>query len=287
MHPAHEGLIIPPDDTPIWRYLDLPKATSMLQSRSLYFARTSELGDPFEGVLPTAMVRARLAEHDEVLLRVGRIHDQRIQDETDPHRQAGLIAEKEAFLKAESPHLFGQYVRWRYAAVSCWHCSDHESDAMWRVYGARTGIAIRSTVGRLRESIAATEHPVFIAKVEYLDYDAADAQRAGWNDPVIPLFWKRNHFEHERELRCAIYDGQMSAIATHLLRLPGISVPADLDLLVDEVRVAPAGADWFKDAVQAVFERFGLARIVGSSTMDGNHPWAAGGGTSARWGVLG
>jgi hypothetical protein len=33
----------------IWRYMDFTKFVSMLESRSLYFARSDKLGDPFEG----------------------------------------------------------------------------------------------------------------------------------------------------------------------------------------------------------------------------------------------
>src|SRR5258706_8693532 len=34
---------------PVWRYLDLAKLLSLLETRALYFSRGDLLGDPFEG----------------------------------------------------------------------------------------------------------------------------------------------------------------------------------------------------------------------------------------------
>ena len=42
--------------------------------------------------------------------------------------------------------------------VSCWHKSDHESEAMWKLYSASgQAIAIESTVGQLRSSLGSRE----------------------------------------------------------------------------------------------------------------------------------
>lgn len=51
---------------------------------------------------------------------------------------------------------------------------DHQSDAMWRLYcSSGEGMAIRSTIGRLKNALAATPLRVFIADVKYIDYMAA------------------------------------------------------------------------------------------------------------------
>ena len=39
-------------DVPLWRYMDLSKFISLIQTSKLYFARAADLGDPFEGSLP-------------------------------------------------------------------------------------------------------------------------------------------------------------------------------------------------------------------------------------------
>jgi hypothetical protein len=48
-HPAFE---CPGGDTKIWRYMDLARFLSILESRSLYFSRADNLGDPYEYAIP-------------------------------------------------------------------------------------------------------------------------------------------------------------------------------------------------------------------------------------------
>lgn len=40
-------------DIPIWRYMDLSKFIALIQSQSLYFPIITNLGDPFEGSVPS------------------------------------------------------------------------------------------------------------------------------------------------------------------------------------------------------------------------------------------
>jgi hypothetical protein len=56
----HESFRLPTNkDIPIWRYMDLAKYLSMLDRRSLFFARATLLGDPFEGSTPKIIVSGR------------------------------------------------------------------------------------------------------------------------------------------------------------------------------------------------------------------------------------
>ena len=55
----HESFRLPTNkDIPIWRYMDLGKYLALLDRGSLYFARATLLGDPFEGA-PTGMMVAQ------------------------------------------------------------------------------------------------------------------------------------------------------------------------------------------------------------------------------------
>src|ERR1700692_2386478 len=56
----HESFKLPTNkDIPIWCYMDLAKYLAMLESRSLFFARAPQLGDPFEGSSPKMLVDSR------------------------------------------------------------------------------------------------------------------------------------------------------------------------------------------------------------------------------------
>src|SRR3954466_4482999 len=108
------------DDTPIWRYMDLGKLVSALNTGSLFFSAASRMEDCWEGALSAASVARR--------------RKQRTDGQPAPHDEA------------EMRRLFRHFV-----LINCWHKSTHESDAMWRLYTKGSeGVAVRSNVGRLK-----------------------------------------------------------------------------------------------------------------------------------------
>lgn len=46
----------------IWRYLDLEKFRSLLETKSLFFCRADKFSDPFEGSLPKREAENRINE---------------------------------------------------------------------------------------------------------------------------------------------------------------------------------------------------------------------------------
>ena len=46
-----QDLVLPPDETVIWRYMDLPKLLMLLEQKALYFALVKEFGDSWEAVM--------------------------------------------------------------------------------------------------------------------------------------------------------------------------------------------------------------------------------------------
>jgi hypothetical protein len=114
----------PPDDPDalLWRYINFTKLVSLLETRSLYFARADTLGDPFEGSFTRASVEAR-HEHDP---------DERL-------------------------HTSVMY-RWfrLHTFMNCWNLGDHENAALWGLYvPPEGGVALRSSFRRLTRSFGA------------------------------------------------------------------------------------------------------------------------------------
>ena len=74
----------------------------------------------------------------------------------------------------------------------CWYIDDCESDVMWRAFGGSFGVAIQSTVLRLRTSFNGPEKAqVRIRAVQYgTDWSAGP--------PESRAFLKRKHFAGER-----------------------------------------------------------------------------------------
>ncbi|MBC7964528.1 MAG: hypothetical protein H7Z17_01285 [Fuerstia sp.] len=163
-------------ETTVWRYLRLERFLPLLTNQ-MYFPRPTQFDDRWEGMFPPSYLR-------------------RIRT-----RNAGSPD-----LEIETDHLLARRNMHRNAHfVSCWHISEHESDAMWRLYAlAPEGLAIKSTVGDLLECFRPDGH----GAVQY--YDPSADQRTnniflGLND----ILWKRQDFAWEKEYRIWFDDAEM------------------------------------------------------------------------------
>ena len=59
--------------------------------------------------------------------------------------------------------------------VNCWFLGEVESQQMWKEYvGSTEGVAIRSTLRRLNESILAKQESTTLGKVHYIDFAEYD-----------------------------------------------------------------------------------------------------------------
>jgi hypothetical protein len=164
--------------------------------------------------------------------------------------------------------------------VSCWHLNDDESAAMWKVYVASgQGIAMRSTFGRLKASLANTEPTIYGGRVNYLNYEKESIETDSY---IRPSMTKRRSFDHEREVRliCDNIDEQgpnwdrwVPEWKADTVFLAGLPIPVDLDALIERVFVAPKTPAWIRDTVQAMFARYEFNKDVGLSILDAEPIW--------------
>lgn len=231
----------PPTDAKVWRYMDLARYLSLLQTEALHFARADQMSDRWEG------------SYSEVnqLLR--------------PQMYGPLFEEI-------STAMIGQ--RWRMLQtthMNCWHLAEIESAAMWEIYQREgRGVAVRSTWGDLTSSITA-ERAVFGAKVKYVDYKTTFIPE----DITFEAFMhKRESFSHEKEVRLIMITGltmphpteENSAISLGP-EAPVLPVSVDLTRLMQEVFVAPNAPDWIADTVADVTSRYGFNFPVRQSDL--------------------
>ena len=212
----------------LWRYMDFPKFVSLLDTSSLFFSRADLLGDPFEGVLAKANI------------------------ETLPDRYGPEVA---ASMREVLPHMRSRTVG---TFVNCWHWNDFESDAMWKIYAQQSaGVAIRTDFGSLSGSFT-DDQTIYIGRVNYIDYGAGFVPEG---NIFGPLLYKRNHFEHEREVRA------MTSASLPLGKEPGRHAKVDLTKLIHEVRVSPLAPGWFAELVISIVPKFNLNVPVASSSL--------------------
>ncbi len=246
MYEEHPVFKSPNDDAVLWRYMDFTKFVSLLETQSLYFARADRLGDPFEGSFSKANTALR------------------------PILYEGEILEGAAAWENLASILKGMR---QFTLINCWHESDHESAAMWRLYSREhDGIAVKTNFKSLTRSFTCSDD-IHIGKVDYVDYDTTFIpERNGFS----PYLHKRQSFEHEREVRAITRNLPGSGVSLDMPQETGATgsyCAVDLSLLIDEVIVAPYADSWFLELVQAVAARYGLTASVSRSGLSEPPIW--------------
>src|SRR5688572_13316302 len=165
--------------------------------------------------------------------------------------------------------------------LNCWHINDNQSDAMWKIFlKTKNGIAIKSTVGNIINSLAGAQEDIFISKVYYRDFtkvtfnDLSLEQQnqlfGGRGGSVNQFNYKRISFEHEKELRLYCIDLPIPhAIINGVPREPlkEKRVNVITNELINEVVIAPFADSWFKNLVEKVIARLNFKFAVSKSDL--------------------
>ena len=164
MFESNQDIQTPSDDTVVWRYLDLERLLALLCTKKLHLCRLDLLRDPWEGAWPKFL-----------------------QIESGDNPKFAPMPWTEEYWEHYKLTFF----------VNCWHSSEHESAALWEIYGLKAGLALRSNIGRLKRGITSNEQ-FFIGTVKYVDYSTYALPT---NNLLLPAFLKRKSFDHEKEIR--------------------------------------------------------------------------------------
>jgi hypothetical protein len=217
-----------PNDAKVWRYMDFSKFTLFLENKALFFCRSDKLGDPFEGSYPTINIKNRPKDAWEKLIR-------------DVHRE----------------------IR-KFILVNCWSNNDCESAAFWKLYtNCNEGVALQSTFGRLQRCFGSEgSESVKMGKVNYIDFtkDSFDEEKCLFS----PYAFKMKSFEFEREVRAVMIKAPEHVkhwedlINTHPVFDVGGYISVDLDILLENVYVAPMADFIFRNKVEATLKRHNI-----------------------------
>lgn len=234
----------------LWRYMDIAKFISMLCTKSLYFAPANSFEDPFEGAKG---IREKEGKWNDFYLEFFRHAIKTapgISEEDSSGEKLEMAAKRLLSEMAESDMLDRKNT-----CISCWHCNDFESEAMWKLYSTNVNnaVAIETTYERLFQALGEDPY-VDIGKVKYIDY------KHQFTSIGCGAFWyKRKSFEHEREVRALIRNHENNG--------KGISHPVDLDILIENIYVSPYAPEWFADVVRNVTKQYNLSKPVLYSSM--------------------
>jgi hypothetical protein len=239
----------------VWRYMDLSKFIWMIQRDALFFCRSDSLGDPFEGHY-TKVIADQEEEHIKTLQANN-------QFAAIPAAVHAVEMTREVF-RVNTLELPKQ-LKQKYF-VSCWHMNEEESPAMWKLYTSQNeSICIRSKYKTLANLLPEES---LLGCVEYINYhrDSFDTTEM-WSY----IIHKRKSFEHEREIRAAIYRGE--ACPFEAVDGKGLVVPINVAELIEEIFVSPTAQSPLSEVVTGLAEKYGLSARVLESRVNEEPAW--------------
>lgn len=236
----------------LWRYMDLAKFVALVQTQSLYFARSDTLGDPFEGsVTKVNHLAAEIIKEQKTTNPVFAQYADWTDEKIDQKYQS--LAEARARMRET-------------VFINCWHQSDYESAAMWSLYSdSNYAICIRTTYELLMEHLP---KQVNLGFVEYIDYETDIIDP---NNLFNAFARKRRSFEHEKEVRAVVWsmisDETGGQEVRSWISQTGMSVPLDVSTVALDVRVHPESPTWFVDVVEGIANQYNLTVEVLQSSL--------------------
>ncbi len=219
---------VPHGNTVIWRYLGLDKFLDLIVSSELFFTNAAKMTDKYEGRIPKRNQESLLKQlkKEGISLKEAEIESQVALHQINSLRELTLL--------------------------NCWTISQHESYALWKIYlgGAKAGIAIKTTVGKLTRAIKSGKDPydesIFISKVDYTDFIKDEP-----NNRFKVITTKNKFYEYERELRLFIFHYPLSEGGTkppYDLSI-GRRIKVDINELIDEIYLSPFTGRWFDNTI--------------------------------------
>lgn len=247
MYKEHEVFDTPDPASVLWRYLDFTRFVSLLDRSALHFTRAVQFDDPYEGAFSV----------------VNQVLRPYVYEETVPaEMHSSLFQYIGSLAKANRERTF----------ISCWHQSNHESAAMWKLYAPNYGgVAIKSTCQRLIDSLRCDDD-IYLGTVSYVDYNRVYIPE---KNSLAPYVFKRREFSHENEVRAVSFLWQASTedSAGREPTANGVYYSVDREKLIEEIRVAPVAEQWFFDLVYSVVQQYGLSLTVLSSSLAAEPVW--------------
>jgi hypothetical protein len=164
---------------------------------------------------------------------------------------------------------------------------NHESAAMWKIYGAPgPGIAITTTADRLKLAFAANPESIGLRLVNYIDpiRESVDTEN-GFN----VVLTKRNNYSYEAEVRLVYWNTALNEGMPHVTwnglwgRFiiphdemdefeqrpvpPGHPFPILIDALIGDIWISPYSPPWYAETVSRLCQLSGIDREPKRSTL--------------------
>lgn len=207
-------------DKPIWRYLDFWKFLNLLETKSLFFSNSSNLGDNNEGRIPSFILQKML--------------------EADKQKGNKMNEELNNFLEnsLRKTHL-----------ISSWCFAEGESFAMWKMYSKdKMGIAIETDLNSLKKAFKNTQRNIYIGEVTYINENNYSFSTGNM---FYPFITKLDFYSFENEIRCITVTKEGEVAENKL-------VGVDLNILIKKIHISPNSKPEFRNLISLLKKEYRL-----------------------------
>ena len=220
-------------DEIIWRYVDDRKFDDLLKTNEIYLSALVAQKDKNEG-------REKSSEIEHKHKNWMRFYEWaglKVPSEAAQHEHVKRVAEHWSARLREKGFCL------------CWHKAETENLEMWKEYVGvgKSGVAIRSTVGRLRDAISLKgQNNVCGALIKEVSYGHFSIDSS---DGLInrAFFKERDKYEFEREIRLFYWEDFLKS-SSNLNSARRLA--ANLDILILDVTVSPFSQSAYFEGVR-------------------------------------
>ena len=169
---------VEPSEETLWRYMSFAKFMDVLKN-GLFFSKASLFNDPAEGHIPPKNVKEILA--------IGKKINENYHPKWEGDRIHGSTPPFHSGIDTNGIS--------HKTLCSCWYSQPDQSVSMWERYGSE-GVAIKTTLKRVKKGVEGYGKYFRIGKIKYIDYDNTV-------DFNLNIRWENNqpHYDHNFNYR--------------------------------------------------------------------------------------
>lgn len=250
------------DNIFLWKYVDIYKLLDIVFNSRIYFSRFDSFQDDLEGLTQDLIIGRNFLQTDN-------INAENINPTIEDPEQVikNLRSAKEAAnqkIKEQKKSLF----------ASCWHISNKESIAMWKLYSKLNGVAIRVNAKKLVDDIENNLSSLpkdieyfFIGKVSYEDVWPNPFASSEKTVKGVAGLIKDESYIYENEFRFLAMHNPNKKLEINPFYI-NISSLISLDA---EIIASPFLADWESESIGQILKKENMYNIFKKSSLPLNN----------------
>ncbi len=254
-----------PPETTLYRYMDLTKFISLLHSKSIYLSQMTSFDDLLEGSL-TAQSYINNSNDAPILDLFNLTWGGGINETSEERKERKLkIDESKSDIHKRTFNTpFGKFLSEdineklyqckEHIYVSCWHKSEYESAAMWKLFGAGNSVCIKTSVSKILNGNIPKETVVRLDEVKYINHSIQNTH----TNSLQPFISKSLAYEFEKEVRLIGYnpDEDINNSSEGFKE-----IKYNLNNLIEQLIISPNSPPWFKEQVTTLCCTYNLTNL--------------------------